>query len=272
MSKGTWSIAVVVLAALAAGCQSPKESSSADALAYAGASSISENLFPQFIPLLQERTKLTLSQIATVGSREGVRYVTEGKADIGGVTHKLTPDELSRNPYVKVIGYDAVTVMVNSENPVTSLTRPQLKGIFTGQITNWKALGWKDLPIETISMAVKKSYGVPKVFQDTILDGAAYGPISQEKDFLHLIAPAVEEKPGAIGMVSAAYQAPRARPVAIDGIAPLPANIRSGTYPLTREVILVAKQSPEGKVKQFFDLIMSPEGQAIVGKKFIPAK
>ena len=267
--KRVLSILVSTLLALAAGCRSTS-AEDADKLAYAGASSISENLFPQFIPLLQERTKITLNRIETVGSQEGVRYVMDGKADIGGVTHRLTPAELARKPYVKVIGYDAVTVLVNTANPITDLSRAQLRGIFTGRITNWKALGWKDLPIETVSMAVKKSYGVPKVFRDLILEGADYGPISQEKDFLHLIAPAVEARPNAIGLVSLAYHAPRARPLAIDGVAPLPANVRAGTYPLRREVILVARQAPEGRVKQFFDLVLSQDGQAIVGQKFVP--
>ncbi len=119
-------------------------------------------------------------------------------------------------------------------------------------------------------MTVAGKFGIVSVFKDAILDGDAYGPITVETDFLYRVAPAVEEKPGAIGFTSYAYHAPNARPIAVDGVTANPVNVRNKTYPLSREMIIVAKETPAGKVKQFFDLMLSPEGLAIVGKKFVP--
>jgi len=271
MSKRIASMIFCLLLAVAAGCHA-KKSQDADSIAYAGAAVITENVFPQFLPMFVEKTGIKMAAIKTVGSQEAVKYVMDGRADVGGVAHKLTADELALKPYVQTIGFDAVTVVVNTENPITKLTRAQLKGIYTGQITNWKELGWKDLPIHTVSMTVKGKFGIVKVFQDAVLEGAPYGSMAEETDFLYRVAPAVEEKANAIGVTSYAYQVPRARTLAVDGIEANPANLRSKTYPLAREMYLISREEPTGKVKQFFDLLLSPEGQAIVSKKFASAK
>jgi phosphate transport system substrate-binding protein len=36
-----------------------------------------------------------------------------------------------------VIAVDGIAVIVNKENPVASLTKDQVKAIFTGKVTNW---------------------------------------------------------------------------------------------------------------------------------------
>jgi len=47
--------------------------------------------------------------------------------------------------------------------------------------------------------------------------------------------------------------------------------VQSGAYVLTRPVSLFTLQ-PTGNIQAFFDFMMTPEGQAIVGKNFAPVK
>jgi phosphate transport system substrate-binding protein len=49
-------------------------------------------------------------------------------------------------------------------------------------------------------------------------------------------------------------------------------SCRSGAHPLERSLVLVAKDVPAGDAKAFLDFMLTPEAQAIVGKKFVPAK
>ena len=45
------------------------------------------------------------------------------------------------------IGSDAFVFIVNDNNPVNNITIQQIQGIYSGEITNWKELGGKNVPI-----------------------------------------------------------------------------------------------------------------------------
>ena len=47
-----------------------------------------------------------------------------------------------------VVALDGIAIIVNPHNPVTRLSIPQLRAIYTSQITNWKDVGGIDAPIE----------------------------------------------------------------------------------------------------------------------------
>lgn len=49
-----------------------------------------------------------------------------------------------------VVGKDKITVLIHKDNPVSKLTKEQLKGIFTGKISNWKEVGGKDMTIDVL--------------------------------------------------------------------------------------------------------------------------
>lgn len=52
--------------------------------------------------------------------------------------------EEKANLQIKPIGRDALVFMVNTSNPVNSLTEEQLQAVYSGAITNWKELGGDD--------------------------------------------------------------------------------------------------------------------------------
>lgn len=48
---------------------------------------------------------------------------------------------------VHIIGKSRAVVIINKSNPISKLTKDQLKGIFSGKITNWKEVGGPDMPV-----------------------------------------------------------------------------------------------------------------------------
>ena len=81
------------------------------------------------------------------GSGQGLSDIKDGKAQIGRsdifAESKLSEDEVAKlqdNP-VAVVGMGPI---VNSNVAVDDLSTEQLKGIFTGAITNWSEVGGAD--------------------------------------------------------------------------------------------------------------------------------
>ena len=96
------------------------------------------------------------------------------------------------------IGKSIIKVIANKSILVKKLSKDQLKGIFTGKITNWKEVGGADIPFAIVYGT--KIPGTNTMFQKEIMDGEPYA-----KNFLEAsTAPDVKEKviatPGAIGL------------------------------------------------------------------------
>jgi len=70
------------------------------------------------------------------------------------------------------IGKAMIHTIVNKSNPLNSLTKEQLKGIFTGKITNWKMVGGNDAEILVVLSTMNKATN--NFFQKTALDGESF--------------------------------------------------------------------------------------------------
>jgi phosphate transport system substrate-binding protein len=70
---------------------------------------------------------------------------------------------------VTQIGRARIHTIVHSSNPVKSLTKEQLKGIFTGKTTNWKEVGGLDAPILVVLSLTNSATNA--AFQKAVQDG-----------------------------------------------------------------------------------------------------
>lgn len=70
------------------------------------------------------------------------------------------------------IGKARIYTIVNKNNPVNSLTKEQLKGIFTGKVANWKNVGGKDAEILVVLSLTNKATN--SVFQKAALDDEGF--------------------------------------------------------------------------------------------------
>jgi phosphate transport system substrate-binding protein len=59
----------------------------------------------------------------------------------------------------------------------------------------------------------------------------------------------------------------------LDGVAPIPENVRNGKYKIIKDNYLVTKGQPKGAVKSFIDFIKGPKGAKIIeANKAVPVK
>lgn len=70
-------------------------------------------------------------------STTGVTATLEGVCDIGMASRELKDSELEKGITGTVIAIDGLAVIVNKESPVEELSSETVKGIYTGEITDW---------------------------------------------------------------------------------------------------------------------------------------
>lgn len=97
------------------------------------------------------------------GSGAGITGAAEGTLDIGLSSRALKDDEAAGGLTATTFALDGIAIIVNSENTVEDLTLEQIKGLATGEITNWSEVGgrtcrlylWAARPVPARATALK---------------------------------------------------------------------------------------------------------------------
>lgn len=213
------------------------------------------------------------------GSGTGLTQVLQGAVQIGDsdifAEEKLKPDEASQLVDHQVVRQGWVMVLNKDVTGVTNLTTQQAKDIWTGKITNWKAVGGND---EAIVLVLRPaSSGTRATFKKVVLGGAdeAAGTALTE-DSNGAVAQAVQQTPGATSVIGLAYyQQNKANLTALqlDGVDATLANLQNGSYKIQAFGHMYTKGEATGLAKAFLDYLGTPEAQQIAaGLFFAPPK
>jgi len=238
-------------------------------LQYVGSSTIGQGAMPELVTVFKQRTGIKFSTVKISGSVEGFKAAMAGETPIAGMSRGLKPSEKELNPYIEVIGYDAIAVFVNERNPITNLTKEQIKSLFAGTIKDWKGVGATPGPVELVTERNDGHRATIQFFQESVLEGAPFAKALEIELPLDEVRYVVGHRE-AVTFASFVFLQRGAKMVKVNGVSPSEATIRSGEYPLVRPLLLVSKEPPQGNAKKFFDFVLSPEGQAIVGRNFVP--
>lgn len=231
------------------------------------------------IPVMKEIAKQIMTAnpkieitIAGGGSGVGIEQVGQGLVDIGNSGRKPTDTEIEKYQLqLFKWALDGVGVVVNPKNTVTSMTKQQLKNIFSGKVSNWKELGGADKSINVYTR--DNASGTREVFFEKGLDK---GDISTKANFVAsngAMKTAVAGDPFGIGYVSVGHMDESVAPVAIDGVPPSLENVKSGNYKIARGLYSNTKGAPAPLVKEFINFLYSASGERIISDNgFIPEK
>ena len=215
----------------------------------------------------QEQNQGVSIEIQQVGSSAGVKNAIDGTSEIGMASRDLKDEEKSSGLKETQIALDGIAVITHKNNEVKDLTTDQVKGIYTGKITNWKEVGGKDAPIVVVSR--EDGSGTRDGFQDTVgFESEELTKDAQIGDGSGNIKTTVEGNENAIGYISFGYADDAINMLTIDGVELTPENVKSNTYAIARPFVLVNKEdviSEQGK--KLIDFILSDEGQEIMESK-----
>jgi phosphate transport system substrate-binding protein len=176
-----------------------------------------------------------------------------------GVELELTP-----------VALDGFVFLLNRENPVTSLSREQIHSIYTGRITNWKAVGGPDAEIHAYQR--NRNSGSQETMERVVMQGAEMiEPRTMVAMTMAGPFNALERDVHGIGFTFYYYHRfmqpdPEVKFVAVHEVMPGPELFAEGRYAFTTQVFAVTRKglaadSPAAKVR---DWLLSPAGQAVV--------
>ncbi|MCD8250241.1 MAG: substrate-binding domain-containing protein, partial [Lachnospiraceae bacterium] len=72
-------------------------------------------------------------------STTGMTSTIDGTYDIGMASRELKDEEAAELTGT-VIALDGIAVVVNNDNPISSITSEEVLGIYTGEITDWSEI------------------------------------------------------------------------------------------------------------------------------------
>jgi phosphate transport system substrate-binding protein len=219
------------------------------------------------------------------GSGTGIAAMINGTVDIANASRKMKAKEIKlaeehgQHPVEHVVGYDALAVFINNNNPVDTLTFEQLKDIYG---RDPKATKWSDLDIKVpgcdsdkiVVVSRQNNSGTYAYFKKTILGKKGKyrnGTLDMQgsKDVVDL----VEKTPCAIGYSGLAYATEHVKKVCVAteaGAACVEPSIQTASdrsYPIARPLFMYTNGEPQGAIKQYLDWILSDDGQCILLKK-----
>lgn len=240
----------------------------------------SDTIGAKLVPMLAEQYKAQNSgitfEIAAEGSTTGITAIIDNTANIGMASRPVKQLEVSAasakgiSMKPTIIAYDGIGVIVNASNPITSLTRRQVEQIFTGDVTDWSAVGGAGGKISLYTR--NTSSGTYSEFKELAMKKRDYAASSQKMAGNEQIVAEVGKNANGVGYVGLAYtKAPGVKVVLVEGTELSDENVRTGKYPYSRETYFYTNGAPAGEVKAFVDFVVSPEGQAIARQVgFVP--
>lgn len=241
-----------------------RQNSNSNSVTISGSTSVGAVMEPLVEEYKKSEGKGADIEVQQIGSSSGIKNTIDGTSEIGMTSRDLKEGEKQANLKETQIAIDGIAVITNKENKVKDLTMEQIKGIYTGKITNWKEVGGDNSSIVVVSR--EDGSGTREGFE-TIVGYAAEELVNSAiiSDGSGNIKTTVAGNKNSIGYISLGYVNKEVNSISISGVEATVDNVKSNKYPILRPFLLVNK--PKGlsdKGQAFIDYILSEDGQKVV--------
>ncbi|MBR6120349.1 MAG: substrate-binding domain-containing protein [Oscillospiraceae bacterium] len=210
---------------------------------------------------------------------QSFRNLMAGDCDLllAGQPNAAVFDEMEQAGFeydMEQLGTDALVFLVNEANPVETITTEQLRGIYTGQITNWKELGGEDaeiIPLQRNEGAGSQALMKKLVMGDIPMMEAPPEFTPGDMGALMEAVKSYDASANAIGYSVYYYahdmeMAQGLKLLKVDGVEPNKETIRSGEYPhLNAYYCVIAHDAPaDSPTRILYDWLVTDDGQRLL--------
>ena len=210
------------------------------------------------------------------GSGQGITQIAQGAVQIGNsdvfAEEKLDNPDDAKNLTDNKVAVVGMGPIVNSDVKIDDIKMDDLKGIFTGAITNWKDCGGDDEEIVVINRA--SGSGTRATFESAVLGG---DPVPedfkpQEQDSSGTVAKMVAETPGAISYLAFSYFTDDFKALTVDGVEPKEENVESNDWTIWAYEHMYTAADPDDATQAFIDYMLGDEvqGSLVEQNGYIP--
>jgi len=256
--------------AMLIGCASIGNTNAEDSITINGSTTVLPIAQKAAEEFMKKNSEINISVRGT-GSGDGIKALIDGSTNIANASRQMKSSEKEDakkkgiSPIEHIVAMDAIAMIVNPENPVTNLTKNQIKDIYIGNISNWKELGGENKSIVVISR--DSSSGTYEFFVEHVLNKERPMPDALLQASNGAVAQAVAKNKYAIGYVGLGYINKDVKALTVDGIPPSADTVHKGSYPIWRHLYMYTNGEPTGNTKAFIDFVKSKEGQKMAEKE-----
>ena len=197
------------------------------------------------------------------GSSAGIQACLNRTVDIGMSSRDLKGDELVLRQ--TLICHDGIALVVHPRNPTKDISVEKIRDIYSGRITNWKALGWIDRNIDCVTR--EEGSGTRGAFEELVMGESSIHDSIMVQDSNGSVKEVVATDPYAIGYISLGVVDAKVRALSVGGVEPTTRNILAKRYRIVRPFLYLTFGEPSKNAKLFIDFVLSKEGQRILKKE-----
>jgi len=172
------------------------------------------------------------------------------------------------------VAWDGIAVIVNFANPVREVTTPQVRALFSGQISRWSDLDGADRKVEIISRAATDN--ITAGFESSLnLKGqlpSSGQPVRSDQKVLSMVS-GRDNAISYMSLASALKAQEDGIPIqilTIDQVEPGEPTVKDGRYHLRRPVLLLTGTQSDPLTESFVSFMQSPEGQRFIRSLYVP--